>query len=88
MASFSTPPRKVGRTLVFMAETRAFQIGSRVMESVTTSDSFSPFLQATSGRMILSGFLREGPTLEKWRANIYFVDSRTMILLKRYRLVF
>jgi hypothetical protein len=36
-------------------------------------------------------FLREDPTLEKWRAisfNICFVDSWKMILLERYRLVF
>ncbi len=39
--SFSTSPQKMGRTLVFMAETGAFQFGFRVMESVSISNSFS-----------------------------------------------
>jgi hypothetical protein len=41
MMRFSTSPRKMGRTLVFMAETGAFQFGSRVRESVRISDSFN-----------------------------------------------
>ena len=35
---FSTSPRKMDRTLVFMAEAGAFQFGSRVMESVSISE--------------------------------------------------